>query len=196
MFAGPRMQGRLVIISGPSGAGKTSVLRRVLEESPLPLKMSVSATTRRPRPGEVDGVDYHFLTKDRFQAYRQEGRFLECVEVFGKDVWYGTLRDEVVPELESGTWVVLEIDVEGARRVKREFPDAITLFIHPRSNETLEKRLRGRATESEPAIARRLARAKAEMAAASEYDHVVVNDDLDEAVRKTCNILAETNQRK
>ena len=185
------MRGRLVIISGPSGAGKSSVLQQVIERSPLPLKMSVSATTRVPRPGEVDGVHYHFLSDEQFETYRNEGRFLECVEVFGKGVWYGTLRDEVVPELESGTWVVLEIDVEGARRVQTEFPDAITIFIHPGSEETLEERLRGRATESEDAIARRLNQAVAEMEAASDYDHVVVNDDLDEAVKETCNILTE-----
>jgi len=171
-------------------------LRRVLDASPLPLKMSVSATTRKPRPGEIDGVHYHFLTDDQFHTQREADRFLECVEVFGKGVWYATPRDEVVPQLESGTWVVLEIDVEGARRVKREFPDAITIFIHPGSDETLEKRLRGRATESEAAIGRRLDRAKAEMAAVSEYDHVVVNEDLDEAVRETCNILAEINRRE
>lgn len=171
------------------------MLRRVLKRSPLPLKLSVSATTRLPRPGETDGVDYHFLSDDEFERCRQEGRFLECVEVFGKNIWYGTLRDEVVPQMESGRWVVLEIDVEGARKVRREFSDAITIFIHPGSDETLETRLRGRATESETAIADRLDRAKREFEAASEYGHVVVNDDLDDAVRETCQILEQYQKR-
>ena len=191
----PLMRGRLVIISGPSGAGKSSVLKRVLERSPLPLKLSISATTRPPRPGEIDGVHYHFLSDGLFQRYREEGRFIECVEVFGKDVWYGTPRDEVVPELESGKLVVLEIDVEGARRVRGEFPDAITIFIHPGADEVLEQRLRGRATESEEAIATRLARAKHELDAAGEYRHVVVNDDLEEAVKETCQILEQYQAR-
>ena len=175
---------------------KTSVLRRVLKESRLPLKLSVSATTRAPRPGEVDGVHYHFLSDAQFAAYREEGRFLECVEVFGKNVWYGTLRDEVAPVLESGGWIVLEIDVEGARKVLKEFPDAITIFIHPGSDKILESRLRGRATESEEAIARRLGWAKAELEAANEYRHVVVNEDLDDAVRETCCILTECQEKK
>jgi guanylate kinase len=181
--------GRLVIVSGPSGAGKTTVMKKVFDCCRVPLTASVSATTRPPRPGEVDGEDYHFLPPERFNELRQSGGFLECFEVFGRGYWYGTLREEVAAGLEAGKWVVLEIDVQGARAVVEKYPDAITVFIRPRSLEELERRLRGRGTESEEAIRRRLAQARYELAQTSHYRYVVFNDDLERAVREICNIL-------
>ena len=185
-------QGRLVVISGPSGAGKTSVMRRVYETCQVPLVRSVSATTRPPRNGETDGVDYHFLSDDDFRTLRKKGDFLECFEVFGQAYWYGTLWSEVTTGLNAGKWVVLEIDVQGALAVLQRFPDAITIFLRPSSRAELERRLRGRNTETEEAIRCRLAQADHELAQANRYQHQVINDDMDQAVRDICDIL--TNQ--
>ncbi|MGC4003995.1 MAG: guanylate kinase [Pirellulales bacterium] len=140
MHAAP---GRLVVISGPSGSGKTTVLRELFGRCPW-LEASVSATTRSPRPGERDGVDYYFLTPETFAAKRAANEFLEAFEVFGRGHWYGTLQSEVAPRLAAGKWVVLEIDVDGAADVLRTYPDAITVFIKPESLEELERRLRSR----------------------------------------------------
>ena len=123
--------GRLIVVSGPSGAGKTTVLKEVFARSKRPLVLSVSATTRPPRAGERNGVDYHFLSADEFQTRRANGEFLECFEVFGRGHWYGTLHDEVTPRLAEGKWVVLEIDVQGADAVVAQFPDAVTFFVRP-----------------------------------------------------------------
>ena len=180
-----------MIVSGPSGAGKTTVMKKVFERCRVPLAASVSATTRPPRPGEVNGVDYHFLSSEEFAEHRRQGDFLECFEVFGRGYWYGTLRQEVRAGLDAGKWVVLEIDVQGAHAVVEQFPDAITIFIRPRSLEELERRLRGRGTETEEAIRRRLAKASHELAQTGLYRYVVFNDDLDRAVREIC-ILLET----
>jgi guanylate kinase len=181
--------GRLVVVSGPSGAGKTTVMKRVFEQSDLPLAHSVSATTRPPRPGERDGVDYHFLTAEEFSSLRERGGFLECFEVFGRGHWYGTLRSEVTTGLEAGKWIVLEIDVQGARAITAQYSDAITIFIQPSSADELERRLRRRATETEEALSQRLEHARWELAQASAYRHIVINDDLDRAVDEICNIL-------
>lgn len=182
-------RGRIVVISGPSGAGKTTVLKRVLAGAPLPLTPSVSATTRLPRPGEVEGVDYHFLSPAEFEQKRQAGEFLECFQVFGGGHWYGTLASEVDRGLAAGRWVVLEIDVQGALSVAQRVPDAITIFIAPSSRDELERRLRNRKTESEEAIRHRLARADFELAHAAGYRYRVVNDDLDRAVREVIDLL-------
>lgn len=182
-------QGRLVVVSGPSGAGKTSVMQRVYQTCRVPLVKSVSATTRAPRNGETDGVDYHFLSDDEFQLRRKRGEFLECFQVFTQGHWYGTLWSEVTPGLAAGKWVVLEIDVQGAQAVMRRFPDAITIFIRPSTREELERRLRGRGTETERAIEQRLARADRELALAGCYQHQVINDDMDQAVHDVCRIL-------
>jgi guanylate kinase len=185
------LPGRLVVISGPSGAGKTTLLKRVFSESTRPLVPSISATTRRPRRGEIDGVDYHFLSPEEFARRRANGEFLECFEVYQRGDWYGTLRSEVTPSLTAGKWVVLEIDVQGTLAVLEHYPDALTIFVRPASMEELERRLRDRGTETEAALERRLEVARRELAASGFYRHQVVNDDLDRAVREICHILTE-----
>jgi guanylate kinase len=183
-------KGRLVIVSGPSGAGKTSVMRRVFQASPVPLVRSVSATTRPPRPDEVDGVDYHFLHNGDFAERRKRGDFIECFEVFGQTYWYGTLWSEVTSGLDAGKWVVLEIDVQGAMVVVERFPEAITIFLCPSSREELERRLRDRGTETKEALLQRLAAADYELLQARRYKHRVINDNKDQAVQDICNILS------
>ncbi|MBN1393407.1 MAG: guanylate kinase [Pirellulales bacterium] len=187
----PDLKGKVVVVSGPSGVGKTSVMRRVYRQCRAPLKRSVSATTRPPRPDEVDGKDYHFITDEEFQLRRRRGEFVECCQVFGYDYWYGTLWSELTPGLGAGKWMVLEIDVGGALNVMRQFPDAITIFLRPGSRDQLQRRLRARATESEEALQRRLARAESEMAVADRYKHQVINDRLDRAVGDICEILTQ-----
>jgi guanylate kinase len=184
----------LVVVSGPSGVGKTTVLERLLATCPLPLRRSVSATTRAPRPGETDGVDYHFLSREEFARRRRRGDFLECFDVFHRGEWYGTLLSEVTPSLDAGKWVVLGIDVQGALAVMARCSDAVTIFIRPSSLRVLEERLRGRRTESEPAIRRRLEQAQSELALADRYQYQVINDDVDQAVREICSILTQVGE--
>lgn len=181
--------GRLIIFSGPSGAGKTTVVRELMVCCSLPLVLSVSATTRPARPGEVDGVDYHFLSADEFQRRRDQGEFLECFEVFGRGYWYGTLRSTVTDNLRQGKWIVLEIDVHGMRQVQTAYPDATTFFIRPASLAELERRLRGRGTESEQTIQRRLEVARQECESEPEYDYVIVNQTVPQAVADICERL-------
>ena len=181
--------GRLAIISGPSGAGKSTVVKQLLATCSLPLQLSVSATTREPRSGERDGVDYHFLTREEFARRREAGEFLECKEVFGRGNWYGTLSGVVAAGLAAGKWVLLEIDVEGAMSVLAQCPDAITIFLHPGGNDELERRLRTRGTETEESIRRRLEVASHELTFIDRYRHEVINRTVPEAVREICNIL-------
>jgi guanylate kinase len=181
--------GKLVVISGPSGAGKTTVLRQVFERAPAPLVASVSATTRKPRPGERDGVDYHFLTAEEFARRREAGEFLECCEVYGRGDWYGTLRSEVASRLAAGKWVVLEIDVQGTLAVLEHYPDAVTIFLRPSSMAELERRLRERGTETEDALRRRLAVAAEELKSIDRYRYQVINDDVEHAVAELVRIL-------
>ena len=183
----------LLVVSGPSGVGKQTVLHRVFVESGLPLVWSVSATTRKPRPGEVDGKDYHFLSPAKFETKRLAGEFLECFEVFGAGTWYGTLRKTVEDGLAANQWVVLEIDVKGARQVKSQFPDALTFFIEPKNIDVLRERLRGRGTESEEAMQRRLTTAIDELQHAGEFEHRIINDDLDTAVSELIAILHQAS---
>lgn len=178
-----------MIISGPAGAGKSTVVRRLLDECNLPLTLSVSATTRPPRPAEQEGIDYHFLTPEQFEQRRRQGEFLECKEVFGLGHWYGTLLGEVTTGLDAGKWVVLEIDVQGALAAIEQYPDAITIFLHTGSLEELERRLRGRKTESEQTIQRRLAVAQQELNYIDRYRHEVINNDIHQAVQDICEIL-------
>lgn len=186
---------RLVIISGPSGAGKSTVVRRLIEQCDLPLKLSVSATTRPPRAGEVDGEDYFFLSDDEFQRRQAAGEMLECKEVFGQGCWYGTLRDQVATGLAAGNWVILEIDVQGALSVIEAGQyDPITIFIHPGGMQELEKRLRSRGTESEEAISARLQTAEQEMRFLPRYQYEVINGTVDSAVAEICQILNEQKE--
>jgi len=180
---------KLIIISGPSGAGKSTVVRRLLSECELPLKLSVSATTRKPRPGEVDGRDYHFLSHEQFTRRREQGEFLECMEVFGRGDWYGTLVSEVDEAIAGGICVILEIDVQGALRVLEQRPETVTIFLHPGSMEELERRLRSRGTESEASVQRRLEVAGREMEYLPKYRFEVINRTVDQAVQDICEIL-------
>jgi guanylate kinase len=162
---------------------------RLLGECDLPLELSVSATTRHPRPGEVDGKDYHFLSREQFLARRENQEFLEWKEVFGRGDYYGTLASTVTAGINAGKWVVLEIDVEGAMTVVESFQDAITIFLHPGSMEELERRLRHRGTDSEEAIARRLEVARHEMTFKERYKFDVQNVSVDQAVADVCSLL-------
>ncbi|HMF15074.1 MAG TPA: guanylate kinase [Gemmataceae bacterium] len=176
-------------MSGPSGSGKSTVIERLLAAKQWPLHLSVSATTRAPRRGEIDGVHYHFWTPERFDAEVQARGFLEWARVHGK--CYGTLRREVEGRREHGEGVILDIDVQGAEQVRKQCPDAVTVFLRAPDFATGEQRLRERHTESEEAIQRRLAGARAELERASEYDYQVVNDDLGAAVARLSEIVAE-----
>jgi guanylate kinase len=188
--------GGLVIVSGPAGAGKSTVVRELMKTCKLPLAFSVSATTRAPRPGEVDGEDYHFLSKEEFQRRREAGAFLECKEVFGRGDWYGTLQSEVVSGLGAGNWVVLEIDVEGAMSVLAAHPDAITIFIHCGSLAELERRLRQRNTETEASIQRRLEVARGELALQDRYTWQINNTDVAQSVHQICDILGRERKKE
>ncbi|HQU42459.1 MAG: guanylate kinase, partial [Planctomycetia bacterium 21-64-5] len=184
------------VISGPSGAGKTTLLKRLYATTPVPLITSVSATTRAPRPGEVDGVDYHFLSKEEFARRRERGEFLECFEVYQRGDWYGTLKSEVTPRLAAGKWVVLEIDVQGTLAVVEQYPKAVTIFVRPSSLAELERRLRERGTESEAALGRRLEVARRELASADRYRFQVINDDVETALKQLREILSSLENER
>lgn len=177
----------LIIVSGPSGSGKSTVIGRLLAESGLPLRLAVSATTRTPRPGETDGVHYHFWTRARFEEELRQGAFLEAAEVHGN--YYGTLRREVEPFRAQGIMVVLDIDVQGSRQILQQCTGVVTIFLQTSSLATYEERLRKRGTEDEAAIQRRLTGARRELAHAGDYDYQVINDNLEEAVAQLGTIL-------
>jgi guanylate kinase len=170
--------GRLFVITGPSGVGKGTLIRRLLERVP-DLELSVSATTRPPRPGEQEGVDYHFMSEEEFDRLAREGELLEHAIYSGHR--YGTPRSEVEPRLTTGRSVVLEIEVQGARQVREAMPEAVQVFVAPPSPGALRERLEGRATDRPEEIERRLSAAKEELAARTEFGHVIVNDDLERA---------------
>jgi guanylate kinase len=191
---GTESPGLLFIVSAPSGAGKTTLVERVVDETPR-LRMSRSYTSRPARQGETDGVDYNFVTRPRFEAMVAGGEFLEWADVFGN--LYGTSEADTRRMLAAGEDVVLVIDVQGARKVRRRGIEAITVFMMPPSYAALEQRLRGRSKDSEEAIQRRLEVAREEVASFEEYDFIVINDELSSAVdRLRAIVLAERARLK
>ncbi|MEH1839155.1 MAG: guanylate kinase [Nostoc sp.] len=178
--------GRLIVLTGPSGVGKGTLMRSLLNRHPE-LYYSVSVTTRSPRPGEIDGKDYYFISRSKFEQLLAEGEFLEWAEFAGN--YYGTPREAVLNQIHFGRLVVLEIELKGARQIRASFPSAFSIFILPPSFDELEKRIRDRAQDSEEAIARRLLRAQEEIKAADEFDIQIVNDDFETALNDIETVL-------
>ena len=187
-----RRRGLLFIVSAPSGAGKTTLVERLVEQSPH-LKMSRSYTSRPAREGETDGVDYNFVSRTHFEAMIAEGQFLEWADVFGN--FYGTCAADTETLLEGGQDVVLVIDVQGARKVRQRGIETTAIFVMPPSFDVLEQRLRGRSKDSEADIQRRLRAARDEVASFVEYDYIVVNDELTAAVDRLRGIVVAERAR-
>jgi guanylate kinase len=178
---------RVFVITGPSGVGKGTLIRGLMERLPR-LELSVSATTRPPRPGEQDGVDYHFLSREEFDRLVAAGDFVEHADYAGRS--YGTLRGELERRLAESVPLVLEIEVQGARQVRTAMPDAVQVFIAPPSLAALRTRLVGRGTDDGPEVERRLRVAEEELEAQPEFEHVVVNDRLDDALDRLTDIVS------
>jgi len=189
---GRQARGRLVVLAAPSGAGKTTLVRALLERVPN-LRFSVSYTTRRPRPGERHGVDYFFVSPDEFRDMVRRDAFLEHAQVF--DHWYGTSREHVDALLRTGASVLLEIDWQGARQVRERAPDAVTVFILPPCVAALESRLKNRGSDPPEVIARRLRDAVGDMTHWNEFGYVVVNDDLERAADELAEIVTGDGAR-
>ena len=178
---------KLIVFSAPSGSGKTTIVRHLLEQSKLPLAFSISATTRAPRGNEKNGVDYYFLSKEEFEQKIREGAFLEYEEVY-PGLFYGTLKSEIERLWASGKAVLFDIDVMGGLTIKKTYPEkTLTVFVKPPSVEALEQRLRNRNTDSEETLQVRLAKSASELEKASAFDEILINDKLEDALR-----LAET----
>ncbi|HGG59945.1 MAG TPA: guanylate kinase [Gammaproteobacteria bacterium] len=192
MTSDSKIKGSLFIVSAPSGAGKTSLIHALLQMLDG-VTESVSATTRAPRPGEEDGRDYHFLDEDSFRERLASGDFLEHAEVFGN--FYGTLKSTVMESLAAGDDVILDIDWQGARQVRKQWPDAISIFILPPSRDALEQRLRGRGQDSDEVIRDRMRQARDEMSHYNEYDYLVINDDFEQAAADFSAILVANRLR-
>lgn len=185
------MQGKLIIFSAPSGSGKSTIINKLMSEYGLQGRFSISATSRKPRGSEQDGVEYYFLSEEDFRRRISEGDFLEYEEVY-PGCFYGTLRSEVDRTLARGENVILDIDVQGGLNVKKIYGDrALTLFIQPPSIERLRERLERRGTDAPEVIERRLAKAETELSFAPNYDAVVVNDDLEEACRDAACVIED-----
>jgi guanylate kinase len=180
------MHGRLFVVAAPSGAGKTSLVKALMERQPQ-IRFSVSYTTRKPRAGEVDGRDYHFVTQERFAEMVERGEFLEHAQVF--DNYYGTGVEAVRTALGQGAQLLLEIDWQGARQVRARLPEASSIFILPPSRRALEERLRARSSDSEAVIQRRLRDARQDLERWSEFDYVVINDRFEQAVEELMAIV-------
>jgi guanylate kinase len=187
------MQGNLVIISSPSGGGKGTLIREVLRTVP-DIGYSVSLTTREPRPGEVEGVDYHFVTAEEFRAFAEAGRFLEFAEVHGK--MYGTSLEVTQRIISEGRDVILEIDVQGAGLVLEKMPDAVSIFIMPPSFEVLRDRLTRRNTEGPAELALRLQNSLTEINDFEKFKYVVINDEVEAASRRLANVILGERQRR
>lgn len=183
----------LIVISGPSGSGKDTVVKRLMELH-SEIEVSVSATTREIRPGEKDGVNYVYLTREEFERRIQAGEILEYAEYCGN--YYGTPKSEVDKRINNGTTVILVIEVIGAGNVKRIYPGAVTIFVRPPSYGELEERLRGRGTETEESIKKRLARAVEEMEYAVDYNEVVINDTVDECAEEIYGLIQKYQQEE
>jgi guanylate kinase len=183
----PDTESRLIVIAAPSGAGKTTLVKALTTRNPE-LRFSISYTTRPKRRNEAHGVDYLFVGRDEFDRLRTEGALLESANVFDND--YGTSREQVEKYLAAGHHVILEIDWQGARQVRKSMPECITIFILPPSVEELERRLRDRRTDAPEVIERRLRDALSDMAHWDEFDYVIINDDLNQAVAKLEDVLA------
>ena len=181
-------RGRVLVLSGPSAVGKSTVVRRLREQVP-DLHFSVSATTREPRPGEVGGSDYHFVSPERFQQLIDSGELLEWADIHGGLHRSGTPAEPVRHAAEAGRPVLIEVDLAGARAVKRAMPDVLSVFLAPPSWKVLRQRLAGRGTETPERMARRLSTAEAELAAQGEFDVVVVNSQLDSACAELVSLL-------
>ena len=175
------MSGNLFIVSAPSGAGKTSLVKALLDINPL-IDLSVSYTTRDPRPGEIDGKDYQFVSREAFLEMAKRGEFMESAEVYGN--LYGTSQKWISQETGKGRDILLEIDWQGAAQVRHLFPESISIFILPPSLEALEQRLKGRNKDHPEVIARRMALVREDVAHVSEFDYVIINDNLNEALRE------------
>ena len=182
-------RGRPVVLVGPSAVGKSTVVAQVRQQIP-DLYFSVSATTREPRPGEVDGRDYHFVTRAAFDAMIDAGELLEWADIHGGLQRSGTPARPVEEALAAGRPVLIEVDLAGSRNVRERLPEAVSVFLSPPSWEELVARLTGRGTETPEAVARRLATATTEMAARGEFDHVVVNDDVEACVKQLVSLIA------
>jgi guanylate kinase len=182
------MKGKLFVVSGPSGAGKSTITKLILKEADN-LFLSTSATTRAPRAGEVDGKDYYFMTKEQFEKEIAEDNFVEHADVHGN--YYGTLKREIDRQLNEGKNVLLEIDVQGGEQVKKKFPDVVLIFFKAPSEEELERRLRGRGTDSEEVIAVRLKNSLKEMEYESKYDKVIINETIEGSIEQLKKIIEE-----
>jgi len=189
----PKEPGLLIVISGPSGVGKDTILRRLFQLAPE-LKYSVSYTTRAPRPGEIDGQSYTFVTEDEFKRLIEAKEFLEWAQVY--DQYYGTSRKRVEDALARGEDIILKIDVQGAAFVKKRKPDALFIFITPPSTDELLQRLTGRNTESPAALERRQREALVELGLAKDYEHVVCNRDVEESAREILAMIAAEHERR
>jgi guanylate kinase len=179
-------RGKLFVITAPSGAGKSSLIKALLEDEPG-IKLSISYTTRKPRPGEQNGREYHFVDEPTFLAMQARGEFLESAEVHGNR--YGTAKKTILDTLEQGQDLILEIDWQGAQQVRALYPDCVGIFIEPPSLEELERRLRGRGQDAEVVIQRRLANAQAEMAHAGEFKYAIINKDFNTARHELARIV-------
>lgn len=179
-------KGRLIVISGPSGSGKTTICEKLLKALP-DMEYSISFTTRKPRRGEKDGKDYFFVSDEEFQKRIKENLFLEYAQVFGN--YYGTSKNWVLEKLNAGRDILLSLDVQGAARIKKNFPDAVLIFLMPPSLKVLEERLKKRATDEDKEVSKRLTIAKDEMAEVGNYNYVVINDKVEEAVAEIKNII-------
>ena len=187
------MSGNLFIISAPSGAGKTSMVSALLNGNQQ-IALSVSYTTRAPRPGETDGKEYHFISRDKFLQMAQQGDFLESAEVYGN--LYGTSQSWIENQLASGRDILLEIDWQGAAQVRKLMPQAISVFILPPSLAALESRLNGRGQDSAEVIARRLQASQEDISHVAEFDYVIINDKLDEALRQLDAVITAAGLRR